>query len=84
GFVRIRFLDQGVGMDPAEYQKVFEPFYRGIRSSGAQGSGLGLFLARRVVELHGGKITAGPNSPRGTQILVELPLIVPAIPAPND
>ncbi|HET6266192.1 MAG TPA: HAMP domain-containing sensor histidine kinase, partial [Acidobacteriota bacterium] len=30
GFVRIRFLDQGVGMDPAEYQKVFEPFYRGI------------------------------------------------------
>jgi len=79
GFVRIRFLDQGIGMDPAEYQKVFEPFYRGARSSGAQGSGLGLFLARRVVELHGGKITAGPNSPKGTQILVELPLIVPSV-----
>jgi len=71
--IRIVCRDHGAGIESDEQQKIFEPFYRGKRTDGKDGSGLGLFIARRIVEMHGGKIWAAPNKPSGTILTLELP-----------
>jgi signal transduction histidine kinase len=69
GHVRIAVYDQGPGIPPADAARVFEPFFHASRARGedarAPGSGLGLPVARRIVEAHGGKISV--ESPPHTQ-----------------
>jgi signal transduction histidine kinase len=67
--------DQGKGIRPEEAQKIFEPFYRGATSAEKSGSGLGLFIAKRIIEKHSGTIHAEPNQPRGTTITITLPAV---------
>ncbi|HSP07364.1 MAG TPA: HAMP domain-containing sensor histidine kinase [Acidobacteriota bacterium] len=71
--VRITVSDSGPGIALEERDKVFEPFFRGKKAGDKNGSGLGLFLAQRIVERHGGKISASDNTPGGTLITIELP-----------
>lgn len=71
--VELELLDQGAGIETEECEKVFEPFYRGKASGNRQGSGLGLFLARRIIDLHGGTIAVSPNRPSGARITIVLP-----------
>jgi signal transduction histidine kinase len=54
---------------------VFERFYRGDERRGADGggAGLGLAIARWIVDLHGGTIRAERRAPRGSQMVVTLP-----------
>ena len=69
--------DQGVGIAAEEQQLVFERFYRvdnRLRSE-QPGSGLGLFLARAIVEAHGGRIWIESQVGRGTRVLFTLPLV---------
>jgi signal transduction histidine kinase len=73
GRIRVSVLDSGTGIPPEEREKIFEPFYRGKGAAGKSGSGLGLFLARRIVEHHGGSIAANENTTGGTIITVDLP-----------
>jgi signal transduction histidine kinase len=63
-------LDTGIGMDPATRQKLFTPFFS---SKGDRGTGLGLFIANKVVEQHGGQITATSAPGRGSLFRVSLP-----------
>jgi signal transduction histidine kinase len=73
--VAIGVEDDGPGIPAGELPRVFERFYRG--SSGrdaADGSGLGLTIARRIVEAAGGEIAAEPAAPRGVRIVARLPL----------
>jgi two-component system, OmpR family, sensor kinase len=66
--------DQGPGITSAELAKVFDPFYRGEAGNGAPGFGLGLAIAQRAIDAHGGQIRAA-NAPRGgLQVEIELPL----------
>jgi two-component system OmpR family sensor kinase len=66
--------DQGPGITSAELAKVFDPFYRGEAGNGAPGFGLGLAIAQRAIDAHGGEIRAA-NAPRGgLQVEIELPL----------
>lgn len=60
GGVRVCYRNYGVTIPPERLERIFERFYRGdeARSSGQGGAGLGLAIARRIVELHGGSITA--------------------------
>lgn len=66
--------DRGPGVDPDELEHVFEPYYRGSTTAGAtEGSGLGLSIAKGVVELHGGDLDLRPREGGGTDAVVTLP-----------
>jgi signal transduction histidine kinase len=73
--VQIEVLDHGPGIPPAEAERVFERFYRAdvARSTSGGGAGLGLAIARWIVELHGGAIRAEHREPTGCRIIVSLP-----------
>ncbi|MCB5206434.1 HAMP domain-containing sensor histidine kinase [Methylovorus mays] len=72
-FIRIR--DQGMGVAPHELETIFQPFYRANSGLGSDGHGIGLALAKQVVEMHGGKISARNISPVGFEISVQLPYL---------
>jgi signal transduction histidine kinase len=57
--VQISVIDHGIGIDTDELQRIFDPFYRSPRVSGAQihGTGLGLSLAKRIAESMGGRLS---------------------------
>ena len=61
GCPRVRVLDRGPGVDPAEAERLFEVFYRSERTARVAGSGIGLFVAHRLVESIGGTIWARPR-----------------------
>lgn len=67
--------DEGLGIDPAQEKRIFERFFRGSQagSTGASGFGLGLTIARAVVEAHQGTLEARSGSPRGSKFLIRLP-----------
>jgi signal transduction histidine kinase len=72
--VRIAVADQGPGIPASETARVFERFYRADRArSGDRGAGLGLAIARWIVDLHGGDIRAERADPHGCRMVVELP-----------
>lgn len=72
--VTVRVTDGGPGIPAAERQRIFEPFVRGRRATEGTipGSGLGLSLARKTIEGHGGSITAD-SEPGRTTFRVSLP-----------
>lgn len=73
--VLVRIVDQGPGIDPAERERIFEPFYRGPRGRDHWvGSGLGLAIARGFVEANGGTISVDSLPGQGTAFVVSLPL----------
>lgn len=74
GEVAVSVLDDGPGIPSDERDLVFERFFRGraVAQSRTPGSGLGLFLCRRIVEAHGGRIWLDPV-PNGTSISFSLP-----------
>jgi signal transduction histidine kinase len=75
GRVAIEVLDEGPGIPDEEASRVFERFYRAdtARSSSAGGAGLGLAIARWIVDLHGGDIRAERRTPTGCRMVVLLP-----------
>lgn len=75
GGVRIEVSDEGVGVPSGDIERIFDRFYRvdAARGSGAGGAGLGLAIARSIVELHGGSIRAESQIPTGCRIVFDLP-----------
>jgi signal transduction histidine kinase len=67
-------IDHGPGITNAELAKVFDPFYRGESASGTPGFGLGLAIAQRAIDAHGGAIRAANVAGGGLQVEIELPL----------
>ncbi len=70
--IYISVLDQGPGVDPAELPHLFEPFFRGA-SHHADGHGLGLAIARRVIHAHCGEIMASNIAGDGLHVEITLP-----------
>ncbi|MFO3795962.1 MAG: sensor histidine kinase, partial [Anaerolineales bacterium] len=66
---------QGPGIDPRDLPHIFDRFYRSdsaIRKT--KGAGLGLYLARAIIEAHGGRIWADPAPQTGARICFSLPM----------
>ncbi|MFO0869458.1 MAG: ATP-binding protein [Pirellulales bacterium] len=73
---RIEFTDEGAGIPPDVLPRLFEPFV----SLKERGTGLGLAVSRRIVEAHGGELTASNRADGGAAVNVCLPL-VPTLPS---
>ena len=70
----VRVRDQGPGIDPAEAEEVFEPFFRSPSTAKmAGGAGIGLYVSRRLVDAMGGRIWAAPGATRGSEFTFVLP-----------
>jgi signal transduction histidine kinase len=66
----IEIRDNGPGLTPAQREQIFVPFF----TTKPNGSGIGLSLARRITQAHGGLITVQANSPRGSILRITLPV----------
>ncbi len=75
GRVRVTVSDSGPGFSERDLERVFEQFYRGeqARSRATGGAGLGLAIARSIVEAHGGRIQAANRPGGGAVVWFELP-----------
>jgi two-component system sensor histidine kinase KdpD len=71
--VQVRVADQGVGIPPADRERVFEPFVRG-NTAREGGTGLGLSIARALVRAHGGRIWIEGAPGGGTAVTFQLPV----------
>lgn len=74
--VAISVADQGVGIDKKDFAKLFQKFSRipNSLSAASGGTGLGLYWAHRIVELHGGKLTVSSQPQKGSTFKINLPL----------
>jgi PAS domain S-box-containing protein len=94
GSAELEVRDTGVGIRPQALDLIFQPFHREPGFESEAGLGLGLALARQIVDLHGGQITAESDGPgTGSVFRVVLPLTAPpqplsasaaAVPAPLE
>ena len=73
GGLELAVEDSGEGIEPAAVERVFEPFWRGDAARASDGSGLGLALAKRIVDALGGRITVESEPARGSRFAVQLP-----------
>jgi signal transduction histidine kinase len=78
GEVRVEVIDTGSGIAPAEINRIFERFYRGSGSLEQEGFGLGLSIARRMVDVMGGEIGVESVEGRGSTFWVRLRAAEPA------
>jgi PAS domain S-box-containing protein len=69
-YVEVEIADSGVGIKRDEIGRVFEPFY----STKTRGIGLGMVIAKRIIDGHGGEIEIQSEEGEGTKVLVRLPL----------
>ena len=74
GSITFEVEDTGVGIGPEHLSRVFEKFYRAPGSKSSGGAGLGLAIAREIVEAHEGRIAAESGPGRGTTFAFTLPI----------
>jgi PAS domain S-box-containing protein len=75
GRLSVQIVDQGTGIEPGDLERIFLPFDQGHRGHRTGGLGLGLAISRRLIELHGGRITAASDGlGRGATFSIELPV----------
>ncbi len=70
---KIVIRDNGSGFDPADHERIFEIFYQGHNRMLYKGSGTGLAIARKIMDIHGGFITASSTPGKGAEISCYFP-----------
>jgi signal transduction histidine kinase len=71
---RVSVIDEGIGIDPAHVERIFERFERQVSSRHYGGFGLGLWIARQIVETSGGHVRVESTPGKGSRFVVELPV----------
>ncbi|WP_211113702.1 sensor histidine kinase [Azospirillum endophyticum] len=74
GHVTVRITDQGIGVNAADAARLFDKYFRASNAAGTTGAGLGLHLARCIVDSHGGGISVASEPDRGSAFTVRLPV----------
>lgn len=72
--IEVKIQDQGMGISKKDLPHIFDRFYRATTSRSTTGYGLGLSIAKKIVDQHSGNITAKSMQDPGTTFIVELPL----------
>jgi signal transduction histidine kinase len=67
--------DNGIGIPETDRAKLFERYHRGSNVSGIAGTGIGLYLVKMVVSLHGGHVSVNSVERQGSEFVVRLPLV---------
>jgi signal transduction histidine kinase/CHASE3 domain sensor protein len=80
--LRVSVEDNGIGIPQEQRERVFEPFVR-LNPNGSKGSGIGLAIVKRIVELYGGNVWAETNERGGCTIRFTLPLLGDLTNAPD-
>lgn len=71
---QVRVVDHGAGIEPADLPRVFEKYYRSSTVEHTPGTGLGLYLVKRIVERHGGSVSVASAPGQGAAFTLSLPL----------
>ena len=73
--MEVRVVDRGPGIPREERDLIFDPFFRGRRAVEDQvhGTGLGLSLAKKIIEAHGGSLRVKSDPREGTEFIVTIP-----------
>ncbi|HET7801646.1 MAG TPA: response regulator [Humibacillus xanthopallidus] len=72
--VEVTVTDTGVGVDPIDQERIFDSFQQGERSASTiEGTGLGLTLSRRIIELHGGRLWLSSSPGEGSTFGISIP-----------
>ena len=81
-YIKIEIKDTGIGMTEKDIQNLFKKYYRGDKAKEKQagGFGIGLYLSKKIIELHGGEIKVESEENKGTKVTVTLPLEKELIP----
>jgi signal transduction histidine kinase len=74
--VHITFKDKGIGIDPKDIKKIFEPFYRAPNAISIPGTGIGLSLVNQILRNHNGTIELTSIKNKGTTVKISLPTIL--------
>jgi signal transduction histidine kinase/CheY-like chemotaxis protein len=83
--VEVTVTDTGIGIDPADQGRIFDSFQQGERSaSSSEGTGLGLTLSRRIIELHGGRLWLSSAPGEGSTFGISIPQPEGLAPAEPD
>ena len=72
--VVVAVADRGIGIPAGDLNRLFERYHRGSNVSGIVGTGVGLYLVKMAVDLHGGRIEVKSKEGNGTRFVVHLPL----------
>ena len=73
GWIQVAVRDNGIGIEPAQRERVFDSFHRATSQEGYSGTGLGLAICKRIVERHGGTIRVEANPTGGSLFAFTLP-----------
>jgi two-component system sensor histidine kinase ArlS len=71
----LKFFDKGIGISEEDLKNIFTPFYRGENRKFADGNGIGLYLTKKIIDLHKGTISVSSKLKEGTIFTVNLPHI---------
>ncbi|HWZ15556.1 MAG TPA: ATP-binding protein [Mucilaginibacter sp.] len=69
--ISIKITDQGVGIPQVELERIFESFYRGTNVKDHSGSGIGLYVANKIIKLFGGAILVDSDPRTGTNVTIQ-------------
>ncbi|MFN4145218.1 MAG: ATP-binding protein [Runella sp.] len=73
--ILLHFKDSGIGIAEKDFHHIFKPFYRGENKTYTDGNGIGLYLTRKIIDIHEGKIHVESKQGQGSVFTVALPVI---------